>query len=450
MKKRNIIIIILIIILLLITLVFINIKKEKVPQKKIKTLKALVIANNNNNLILEDKNNIIYSINKSNINTKINKIINIKYTGRLDKNKLNQNISIIDYKENKTNKEEIPNIYLDNGLFNKYYNKAYTKLKTLSLEEKIGQIFLVRYPDTNQLEELKKYSFGGYLFFRKDFNNKTEQEVKNMISNLQKVSKTPILTAVDEEGGIVVRISSNKNLVNERFKSPQELYKEGGFDSIKKDTIYKSSILKNLGINLNLAPVVDISTNKDDYIYSRTIGLNKDFTKEYSKTVIKASKNTGVSYTLKHFPGYGSNKDTHKEITVDKRRYEDIKNNDMIPFKEGINEKAEAILVNHNIIENIDKTLPASLSPTIHNILRNDLKFTGIVITDDLDMGAITSINDSVLKAIISGNDLIITTDYENNINQVTKSIKDGMISEKLIDKMVFRILAWKYYKGLM
>ena len=140
------------------------------------------------------------------------------------------------------NKEQMPKEYLDNGIFKDYYKKAYNKLKKMSLEEKISQILLVRYPEENQKDIIKKYQFGGYLFFSKDFKDKTKDNVIKMINDSNEESKIPILTAVDEEGGIVVRVSSNKNLRNEAFSSSSELYKSGGFDKIREDTKEKSSL----------------------------------------------------------------------------------------------------------------------------------------------------------------------------------------------------------------
>ena len=105
--------------------------------------------------------------------------------------------------------DKIPEEWRDNGIFTKYYNDAYEKLRTLTLEEKIGQIFLVRYNEENAIENIHNYNFGGYIFFEKDFKDKTKEQVIAMISNVQNVSKVPLITAVDEEGGSVVRISSN-------------------------------------------------------------------------------------------------------------------------------------------------------------------------------------------------------------------------------------------------
>ena len=201
---------------------------------------------------------------------------------------------------------------------------------------------------------------------------------------------------------------------------------------------------------MNLAPVADVSINPSDYMYSRALGENADKTSEYVKTVIKASNGLGVTYTLKHFPGYGNNVDTHYGSSFDNRSYDDILNNDLPPFKAGIDEGALSILVSHNVVSSIDSDLPASLSYKVHNLLRNNLDFTGIVITDDLDMGATKDIKTSTVKAVLSGNDLIITTDYESSINAIKEAINNGEISDKLIDKLATRVVAFKYYKGMI
>lgn len=335
-------------------------------------------------------------------------------------------------------------------IFEDYYDIAKQKLSELTLDEKIGQVLLVRLPDKDSVSELKEYKFGGYLLFAKDFENKTEDQVKNEINELQENSNLPLLIAVDEEGGTVVRVSSNPKLVSEKFLSPSELYKEGGFEKIKEDTINKSNVLINLGINLNLAPVVDVSTNPSDYMYKRALGKDANLTSEYAKTVIEASKNSGVSYTLKHFPGYGNNADTHVGSSVDNRTYEDILSKDLLPFKSGIEVGAEAVLISHNTVTSIDSENPASLSSKIHKILREDLKFSGVIITDDLSMGAVLNDSNANVKAIQAGNDLLIVTDYKQAITDIKNGIENGNISEEDINNMALKVIAWKYYKNLL
>lgn len=356
-----------------------------------------------------------------------------------DKNQTSKNIEVI---------EEMPEEKKD--VFEDFYIKANEKIGTLSLDEKIGQIFLARYPEKNAIEEQQKYSLGGYILFEKDFKNKTEEEIKTEIQKIQENSKIPLLIAVDEEGGRVVRVSSNQNLANEKFKSPNELYNLGGFEKIKEDTIEKSEALYNLGINLNLAPVVDVSTEPGDYMYERTLGENTELTSVYAKTVIEASKKGKVSYTLKHFPGYGNNTDTHTGIVVDSRVYQEIVEYDLPPFKAGIDVEAEAVLVSHNVVTSIDKDNPASLSKEVHRLLREELGFTGVIITDDLAMGAVKNEEEAVIKAVTAGNDLIIVTDYAKSIQTVKKAVEDGKLSESQINELAFRVLAWKYYKEML
>lgn len=417
----------------------------------IKELKGTIISLNTELITIEDSQKVKYTINNDNLNVTNGEDIVIKYTGILDDSKDVQDITIVSYSTNtfKLN-NALPQEYQDNGIFSVYYSLAYEKMKELTLDEKIGQILLVRYPDNNQIDTLRKYKFAGYVFFEKDFRNKTVSEVQNMVESLQDASNIPILTAVDEEGGLVVRISSNPNLSDTKFKSPRELYTAGGFDEIKEDTKQKSALLKKLGINVNLAPVIDVATDPSSYMYNRTIGEDTKITSEYAKTVIEASKGTGVSYTLKHFPGYGNNKDTHTGPATDDRTLEEIRTNDLPPFESGINAGAEAVLISHNIVNSIDSSNPASLSSKVHDLLRDELKFTGIIITDDLAMGATSSISDAIVKAIKAGNDLIITTDYEDSIIKIKEALEANSISESQIDEMVFRVLAWKYYKGLI
>lgn len=414
-----------------------------------KMLQGTILSISNSTVMVQDNNNIIYTFKNDNLASCDKGNVLLEYTGLLNKNIEYQDVSIIDCNTvDVIDNVNMPLEWNDEGMFSKYYKLAYNKMKELTLEERINQLLLVRYPNDG-LEALEKYQFGGYLFFAKDFTNKNKLEVKKMINDLQDVSKIPILTAVDEEGGKVVRISNNPNLVDEPFKSPRALYDEGGFPLIKKDTLNKSALLNELGLNLNLAPVVDVVDDKNAYMYERSIQGNTTLTSEYAKTVIETSLDTGVSYTLKHFPGYGNNNDTHLGSTTDNRSYDEIYANDLPPFEAGIKAGAEAVLVSHNIVNGIDGNNPASLSPTIHNLLRNELKFTGIIITDDLSMNATNNITDIYSKAILAGNDILITSNYQDAINDIKNAIQNKTISEDMINKLATRIIAWKYYKGL-
>jgi len=287
---------------------------------------ATIMWSENDELTVQDSNHMIYTFLNTGIEADVGSSIHLEYTGVLNRNQNIQDGEIVSYEISPLSYDEngISTDWLDHGIFSNYYILASRKLKDMTLDEKIAQLLLVRYPDKDAVEILKKYQFGGYVFFEKDFKDKMPEEVQGMMAELQDVSKIPILTAVDEEGGSVVRVSSNPKLRSEKFKSSQELYKEGGFDLIKKDTVEKSNLLHRLGINLNLAPVIDVSTNSSDYMYNRSIGQNTEVTSTYAKTVVEASKDLGVSYVLKHFPGYGNNDDTHYDSSVDNRSYEDL------------------------------------------------------------------------------------------------------------------------------
>ncbi len=441
MKKKLIPIGILIIVLL-ITLTINKVYYVKEPT--VHELKATILKKENDKLTIVDEEDNIYTLEVFDNSFSENDIINLTYCGLLDKNKPVQDIEIKSYEVTKVENETTPD-FLAN-----YKDLAKDYLKNLSLDEKIGQVLLARYDENDVKNALTKYHLGGYIFFSKDFENKAKDEVINMINESQSLSKIPLLTAVDEEGGVVTRVSQNKNLSPEKFKSSSDLYQEGGFSLIKDDTIKKSKLLYSLGLNLNLAPVVDVSLNPDDYMYNRSINLSTSLTSTYAKTVIEASKKTGVSYTLKHFPGYGNNDDTHNGKSIDNRDLESIKENDLPPFIEGIKSEAESILVSHNIVTNIDPDNPASLSKPVHNLLLDDLNFQGIIISDDLDMGALSDISNKYVKAILSLNDLIIITDYQSAFTSIKNAINDKTLSEEDLDNHVIKIIAWKFYKGLI
>ena len=331
-------------------------------------------------------------------------------------------------------------------------DKITKMLDNMSVEEKVGQMFMVRVPKENADKRVSEYHLGGYIMFGRDFDNKTKEEVINNIASWQSAADIPMLIGVDEEGGTVNRISTNTEFRSEPFKSSQELYAEGGFDLIYEDTITKANFLKELGINVNFAPVVDVSTNPDDYIYKRSFGKNANLTSEYAEVVVRAMKESNIASVLKHFPGYGNNADTHTGIAIDNRTLETFKENDFLPFEAGIKAGANMVLVSHNIVTNMDSNNPASLSTRVHEILRNDLGFAGVIITDDLYMDAISKNYDSsvAVLAILAGNDLICTTDFESQIPEVIAAVEDGTISIDRINESVRRILELKLELNLI
>lgn len=354
------------------------------------------------------------------------------------------------FKEEKEDIKEEVIEKIDYGIFNDYYDKALKEVSNMTKEEKIGQMIFARLPQSNVSDVINNYHVGGFIMFGVDFKNKTKNQVISEIKAYQEDSDIPLLIGVDEEGGSVVRISSNSNLYSHRFDSPMNIYNKEGMDGIINDTKEKSKLLSSLGINVNLAPVADVSTDKSDFIYDRTLGKSTDEVSEYIKTVVKTYNEYNMGSCLKHFPGYGNNVDTHTGIAIDNRGYDDFLEDDFLPFKAGIEEGVPSILVSHNIVKSIDD-LPASLSVSVHEILRDDLSFTGVIMTDDLSMDAITLYSDNpYVEAVNAGNDLLITTDYAKTYNSILEGVDNGSIDLSTIDDSVVRVIAWKYKLGLM
>ena len=259
--------------------------------------------------------------------------------------------------------------------------------------------------------------------------------------------------AVDEEGGYVTRVSRFPAFRSEKFASPRTYYEQGGYELLEQMENEKATLLKEIGINLNLAPVADVSTNENDFINNRTLGKGAKETSDYIKHMVKYANNNKINSCLKHFPGYGNNEDTHTGIAIDNRSYETFIENDYLPFKAGIEEKVPCILVSHNIIMSIDDKSPATLSEKVIKELRDILGFTGIIITDDLSMDAVKQYvedGNAATMAINAGNDMIITDDFITMKNEVIKAIENNNIKEETINKAVTRIIAWKYYSGLI
>lgn len=208
-----------------------------------------------------------------------------------------------------------------------------------------------------------------------------------------------------------------------------------------------------MGINVIFAPVCDVSTNSTDYMYSRSFGKSAKETSIYVEKVVQVMAEWNLGSVLKHFPGYGSNRDTHTDIVQDDRPFSDFTEKDFLPFSAGIKNGANMVLISHNIVTSMDKTMPASLSAGVHRILREELDFDGIVITDDLYMDAIrkfTNNEKAAVLAVEAGNDMICCTDFTVQIPAVRKAVTEGKITEDRIDESVLRILYCKLSLGIL
>ena len=324
-------------------------------------------------------------------------------------------------------------------------------IASMTLAEKVGQLFFVRVPAENAVEDVGAYHLGGYILFGRDTQDKTANDLIQTIAAYQEAADIPLLIGVDEEGGTVVRVSSNPHLRAKKFPSPQALWEAGNHEGaiFSADAREKSLLLQALGFNVNLAPVCDVSTDPGDFIYDRTLGQDAITTAYYVATVVDTMEESGMGSVLKHFPGYGNNVDTHTGIALDARPYEQFLNEDFEPFRAGIaeGEGTSAVLMSHNIVTCMDDTLPASLSPAVHDILREELDFEGVIMTDDLAMDAVSAYAEDgavAVMAIEAGNDLILTTDYRTQIPKVIEAVESGRLSEETIDTACRRVLEWK------
>ncbi|MEA4854187.1 MAG: glycoside hydrolase family 3 N-terminal domain-containing protein [Christensenella sp.] len=336
--------------------------------------------------------------------------------------------------------------------FWRYEDRAKELMEDMSMEEKVGQIFFARCPKENAAQMVSELSPGGYILFDRDFKDRSAEDVTQAVQSYRDASKIPMLIGVDEEGGTVVRASKYEAFRTEPFLSPQQLYSDGGMEEIVADTQEKAQLLLGLGINGNLAPVCDVSTNPDDYIYPRTFGQDAQQTAAYVSAVVETMNEQGIGCTLKHFPGYGDNINTHTGIAQDQRAYEEFVSSDFLPFEAGIKAGAGSILVSHNIVECMDQDYPASLSSEVHRVLREELGFDGVIMTDDLYMDAIRDqfgTAQAAVLAVQAGNDMIISTEITEQRQGVLGAVLDGTISEERIDESVLRILCWKLSLGI-
>ena len=323
------------------------------------------------------------------------------------------------------------------------------RLATMTLEEKVGQLFWARVPSDHQIEDLKSYHLSGYILFGRDFEGRSIEDIKALTKGYQAAAKIPLLIGSDEEGGTVTRISS---ILETPFQSPMTLYHQGGMEAVLSDTKQKAELLKSVGINAGLFPVADLARDQSAFIYDRTIGQDAQTTASYVQQVVEELKKSKVGSTLKHFPGYGDNGDSHTAIIQDNRSLDELRQADFLPFQAGIDAGADSVLVSHNILSKID-TVPSSISPKITDLLRNELHFKGVIMTDDFDMAGIAdfvSQDEAAFQVIVAGNDLILGSSYQTQIPYLLKKISSGELTEGRIDESVRRILTWKYDLGLL
>ena len=326
-------------------------------------------------------------------------------------------------------------------------------LASMTLEEKVGQLFLARCPEENALSDITRYHLGGYILFGQDFENETPDSLRQILAEYQSAAPIPLLIAVDEEGGSVCRVSRYPAFRTSRFATPRESYAAGGMEQVLAAETEKMRLLKDLGINVNMGPVCDLSTDPDAFMYRRSLGESPEETSRFVASTVNIMNQYQIGSVLKHFPGYGNNPDTHTGMARDTRTLEELERCDLLPFTAGMEAGCDALLVSHTIVTAFDETMPASLSPAAHDYIRKQMDFHGVLITDDLVMQAITDAygpEEAAVLAVLAGNDLLCSTEYVLQYDAVLEAVRSGRIPLEQLDASVLRVLKWKKDLGLI
>lgn len=348
-------------------------------------------------------------------------------------------------------------------------NKIDKIIKSMTLEEKIGQLFIVEvrtgvigsYINGVALDYTTKQIYnnikpGGYIFFAA--NCVSPYQTKALIEDLNSNSAIPPFIAVDEEGGIVARIGNNPAMGIRRLPSPQRIGNTGNPKNAYTSGLLIGEYLYKLGFNFNLAPVADVNTNPNNpVIGTRSFSSNPDVVAKMASAFNKGLRRQKIIGAYKHFPGHGDSfVDTHEAI--DRRPYDmnRLLAVELKPFKRGIDTGADAILTAHIAYPIITgDTLPATLSSFfLTTLLRKRFKFKGLIITDSLKMGAITrnwSDHKAALMSFQAGADILLIPGNLWRIRaEFLRAVECGELSEERIDQSLYRILSVKYRYGIM
>lgn len=325
----------------------------------------------------------------------------------------------------------------------------------MSDADKVGQLLMIGIHGKTLNDDAKfmlnEYRVGGIILF--DRNMESKDQVKSLITDINKTGKsaglTPLFIGIDQEGGAVARMEDQlikvppaEELGKEPIEQAVSLAKQSGTE------------LKDLGFNINFAPVADLGLT-----YGRSFSTNPDEVVRYASAVGKAYDEAGLWYSYKHFPGIGkTDVDLHADTSVVPVSKETLLNEDTKVFVDLIKQSKPntyAIMVSHAMYPQIDADHPSSLSKVlITDWLRKDMGYNGVVVTDDMDMGALAkhyTFGDMAVQSILAGSDiLLVCHEYEHMqeaYNGLMKAVKDGRISKERLDESVKRILLMKMSK---
>jgi beta-N-acetylhexosaminidase len=329
------------------------------------------------------------------------------------------------------------------------------QLSRMSVEEKIGQLFILRLPwQTLYVNEAVENLFetiapGGIILFSD--NAGTAQQIQGLTAQLQEISCVPLFIAVDEEGGRVSRVGRffSNGAASSAYEIGQSLYP----DALAFETgIYIAHELAILGINMNFAPVADIWSNPENTVIgNRAFGQNANAVAPLVEAMVNGLREGGIMPVIKHFPGHGDTyEDSHYQLAIFRSNFESWLNNERIPFESGINANAHGVMTGHIATPQINDSgnLPATFSTYWHDILRNELGFDGLIITDALEMRALTnnfSCGEIALNAFLAGADiLLMPLNHAEAFQALLHAFETGIFDEERLNDSVRRILRAK------
>lgn len=343
-------------------------------------------------------------------------------------------------------------------------------LDSMTLEEKILQLFMVTPEALTGYDEvyaageatesaIEQYPVGGLVYFSKNLRN--EAQTKDMLTRTNQYAKErtglPMLLAVDEEGGQVARISGREGFALDAFPDMSDIGAQGDSGKAYEVGDAIGAYLAELGFNMDFAPVADVLTNPDNTVVKRR-SFGSD-AKTVANMVVRETeglKKHKISPVLKHFPGHGGTaEDSHEGMAVIHRTVDELLENELIPFQTGIEAGADFVMVGHiSDPEAVGDDRPAVFSKTlVTEVLRDTLKFDGIIITDAMNMGAVTgfcSSGDAAVRALEAGVDMILMPeDFKAACQGVEEAVEAGTIGEDRIEESVLRILTLKAEKQL-
>ncbi len=325
----------------------------------------------------------------------------------------------------------------------------------MTLAEKVGQLLVIGVNGTAFSDEMdnliRNYHVGGVIIMGRNIS--TTAELLHLINDSKQANETnkiSLFMSVDEEGGRVSRLPAGIP----KLPASAQISKQNDETLSYRAGTYLAEVLLEFGYNMNFAPVLDINSNPENpVIGDRSLGADPELVAKLGVASMHGMTDNGVISVVKHFPGHGDTVvDSHKALPKVETTLERLRNIELVPFQQAIDEGADAVMVAHILFPALDPDYPSSMSKSIiTDLLRNDMQFNGVVITDDLTMGAIANdytIPEAAVQSFVAGSDLLlIVNGYDNQINTINalvKAIETGDITEERLNESVKRILTLK------